>query len=107
MKQLLYGVDPKDVPLSRFHRIHEKGKWEKIGFSLMTSVFLTMLLGAFFGDDLGKFGQSLLSSLPFIDKWAIIREVFARLCSLASASFRGVMDDLFLSSKKQSENRAS
>ena len=71
VKQLLYGVDPKDVPLSRFHRIHEKGKWEKIGFSLMTSVFLTMLLGAFFGDDLGKFGQSLLSSLPFIDKWAI------------------------------------
>lgn len=54
VKQLLYGVDPKDVPLSRFHRIHEKGKWEKIGFSLMTSVFLTMLLGAFFGDDLRK-----------------------------------------------------
>ena len=71
VKQLLYGVDPKDVPLSRFHRIHEKGKWEKIGFSLLTSVFLTMLLGTFFGDDLGKFGQSLLSSLPFIDKWAI------------------------------------
>ena len=71
VKQLLYGVDPKDVPLSRFHRIHEKGKWEKIGFSLLTSVFLTMLLGAFFGDNLGKFGQSLLSSLPFIDKWAI------------------------------------
>ena len=71
VKQLLYGVDPKDVPLSRFHRIHEKSKWEKIGFSLLTSVFLTMLLGAFFGDDLGKFGQSLLSSLPFIDKWAI------------------------------------
>lgn len=71
VKQLLYGVDPKDVPLSRFHRIHEKSKWEKIGFSLLTSVFLTMLLGTFFGDDLGKFGQSLLSSLPFIDKWAI------------------------------------
>lgn len=71
VKQLLYGVDPKDVPLSRFHRIHEKGKWEKIGFSLLTSVFLTMLLGTFFGDDLGEFGQSLLSSLPFIDKWAI------------------------------------
>lgn len=71
VKQLLYGVDPKDVPLSRFHRIHEKGKWEKIGFSLLTSVFLTLLLGTFFGDDLGKFGQSLLSSLPFIDKWAI------------------------------------
>ena len=71
VKQLLYGVDPKDVPLSRFHRIHEKGKWEKIGFSLLTSVFLTMLLGTFFGDNLGKFGQSLLSSLPFIDKWAI------------------------------------
>lgn len=71
VKQLLHGVDPKDVPLSRFHRIHEKGKWEKIGFSLLTSVFLTMLLGTFFGDDLGKFGQSLLSSLPFIDKWAI------------------------------------
>ena len=71
VKQLLYGVDPKDVPLSRFHRIHEKGKWEKIGFSLLTSVFLTMLLGTFFGDDLGKFGQSLLSSLPFIDKCAI------------------------------------
>ena len=71
VKQLLFGVDPKDVPLSRFHRIHEKGKWEKIGFSLLTSVFLTMLLGAFFGDDLGEFGQSLLSSLPFIDKWAI------------------------------------
>lgn len=48
VKQLLYGVDPKDVPLSRFHRIHEKGKWEKIGFSLMTSVFLTMLLGGIF-----------------------------------------------------------
>ncbi|WP_430492410.1 hypothetical protein ACK2E9_07375 [Bifidobacterium catenulatum] len=71
VKQLLYGVDPKDVPLSRFHRIHEKSKWEKIGFSLLTSVFLTMLLGTFFGDNLGKFGQSLLSSLPFIDKWAI------------------------------------
>lgn len=71
VKQLLYGVDPKDVPLSRFHRIHEKSKWEKIGFSLLMSVFLTMLLGAFFGDDLGKFGQSLLSSLPFIDEWAI------------------------------------
>ena len=26
VKQLLYGVDPKDVPLSRFHRIHEKGE---------------------------------------------------------------------------------
>ncbi len=71
VKQLLYGVDPKDVPLSRFHRIHEKSKWEEIGFSLLTSVFLTMLLGTFFGDDLGKFGQSLLSSLPFIDKWSI------------------------------------
>lgn len=71
VKQLLYGVDPKDVPLSRFHRIHEKSKWEKIGFSLLTSVFLTMLLGTFFGDNLGKFGQSLLSSLPFIDKWSI------------------------------------
>lgn len=71
VKQLLYGVDPKDVPLSRFHRIHEKSEWEKIGFSSLTSVFLTVLLGTFFGDDLGKFGQSLLSSLPFIDKWAI------------------------------------
>ncbi len=71
VKQLLYGVDPKDVPLSRFHRIHEKSMWEKIRFSLLTSVFLTMLLGTFFGDDLGKFGQSLLSSLPFIDRWSI------------------------------------
>lgn len=71
VKQLLYGVDPKDVPLSRFHRIHEKSKWEKIGFSLLTSVFLTMLLGTFFGDNLGKFWQSLLSSLSFIDKWSI------------------------------------
>lgn len=67
VKQLLYGVDPKEVPLSRFHRIHEKSIWEKLGFSLIISLLLTLPLAIFKRDAVNEIGQFLLS-LPLINK---------------------------------------
>lgn len=60
VKQLLYGARPEDVPLSRFHRIHEMGVPRLLRCALRISLFLVVFLGIFFGEQLRAFGNILL-----------------------------------------------
>ncbi|MGO5363683.1 MULTISPECIES: YobI family P-loop NTPase [unclassified Bifidobacterium] len=60
VKQLLYGAKPEDVPLSRFHRIHEVSVPRLLPCALCISLFLVVFLGIFFGGQLSAFGNILL-----------------------------------------------
>lgn len=60
VKQLLYGAKPEDVPLSRFHRIHEMSVPRLLLYALCISLFLVVFLGIFFGGQLRAFGNILL-----------------------------------------------
>lgn len=60
VKQLLYGARPEDVPLSRFHRIHEMSVPRLLLCALCISLFLVVFLGIFFGGQLRAFGNILL-----------------------------------------------
>ncbi len=66
VKQLLYGAKPEDVPLSRFHRIHEMGVPMLLLCALCISLFLVLFLGKYFGGQLRAFGNILLE-LPLLN----------------------------------------
>ncbi len=66
VKQLLYGAKPEDVPLSRFHRIHEMSVPRLLLCALCISLFLVVFLGIFFGGQLRAFGNILLE-LPLLN----------------------------------------
>lgn len=66
VKQLLYGAKPEDVPLSRFHRIHEMSVPMLLLCALCISLFLVVFLGKFFGGQLRAFGNILLE-LPLLN----------------------------------------
>lgn len=66
VKQLLYGAKPEDVPLSRFHRIHEMSVPRLLLCACCISLFLVVFLGKFFGGQLRAFGNILLE-LPLLN----------------------------------------
>lgn len=66
VKQLLYGAKPEDVPLSRFHRIHEMSVPMLLLCALCISLFLVLFLGKYFGGQLRAFGNILLE-LPLLN----------------------------------------
>lgn len=66
VKQLLYGAKPEDVPLSRFHRIHEMSVPMLLLCALCISLFLVLFLGKFFGGQLRVFGN-ILVELPLLN----------------------------------------
>lgn len=76
LQQLLYQVDKSEVPLSRFKRIHKYSKFKLFIKSLITFLFLIILLIIIFPKIISNFGNNfniINDNLSFIPSFTLFK----------------------------------